>query len=179
VLAQLGAEAGPDVGGRMQTVGHPPAPGVITRLSSIATSCKMRWHGGRLHNRPVEIVSHNATDYPGEGHDLHGCPARHEASEEPGTGQIQYTLQARKDVATRWRARSDILIEIRWYSAHKGVPGNEKADELAKLAAKEPDARGVEWVEYPNRMEARAMPLPRSFPPLKLGISEKKWAVTR
>jgi len=67
------------------------------------------------------------------------------ASEEPGPGQM-YALQARKHIAVLRRARPDITIEIRWRPAHKGVPGNEKADEWAKLAAEEPDARGVEWL---------------------------------
>jgi len=54
---------------------------------------------------------------------------------------------------------------------HKSVPGNEKADEWAKLAAEEPDARGVEWLGYSDRTEARAMPLPRSLAHLKREIS--------
>jgi hypothetical protein len=80
------------------------------------------------------------------------------ASEEPGPGQMLR------------RARSDITIEIRWCPAHKGVPGNEKADEWAKLAAEEPDAHGVEWLEG----GARLMLLPRSLARLKREISEKK-----
>jgi hypothetical protein len=59
------------------------------------------------------------------------------------------------------RIRPDITIEIRCCPAHKGVPGNEKADEWAKLAAGKPDARGVEA-------------LPRSLAHLKREISEKK-----
>ena len=79
------------------------------------------------------------------------------ASEEPGPGQ-KYALQARKHIAVFWRARPDIITEIRWCPAYKGVAGNEKADEWAKLAAEEPDARKVEWLSYLNRAEARAMP---------------------
>ena len=73
------------------------------------------------------------------------------------------------------RARPDIAIKIRWCPAHKVVPGNEKADEWAKLAAEEPDARGVEWLGYSDRAGTRAMPLPRSLAHLKREISEKMW----
>ena len=83
---------------------------------------------------------------------------RRVASEEPGPGQV-YALQAREITAPR-RARPDITIEIRWFPAHKGVVGNEKSDEWAKLAAEEPDARGVEWLGYSDRAGARAVPLP-------------------
>ena len=38
--------------------------------------------------------------------------------------------------------------EDRVVPAHKGVPGSEKADEWAKLAAEKPDAHGVEWLGY-------------------------------
>jgi ribonuclease HI len=70
---------------------------------------------------------------------------------------------ARQHIATLRRARPDITIEIRWCPAHKGVSGNEKADEWAKLAAASPNARGVER-------------LPRSLAHLRREISEKKWA---
>jgi len=70
------------------------------------------------------------------------------ASEESGPDQM-YALQSRKNIAVLRRAGPGITIEIRWYPAHKvGVPGNEKTDEWAKLAAEEPDAREVEWLRY-------------------------------
>jgi ribonuclease HI len=67
------------------------------------------------------------------------------ASEKPGSGQL-YAIHARKHIAALRKARPDVTIDIRWCPAHKGVPGNEKADEWAKLAADEPDSRGVEWL---------------------------------
>jgi len=92
----------------------------------------------------------------------------------PGPGQ-QYAPQARKHIATLRRARPEI-VEIRWCPAQKGVAGNEKADEWAKIAAEEPDTRGVEWLSYLDQAGARAMPLPISLAHLKREISEKKWA---
>jgi len=86
---------------------------------------------------------------------------RRMVSEDPGPGQ-KYAILARQHIATLRRTRPDITIEIRWCPAHKGVTGNEKADEWAKLAAEKPDARGVEA-------------LPRSLAHLKREISERKW----
>jgi len=102
------------------------------------------------------------------------------ASDEPGPGQ-QYALQARKHIATLRKARLEITIEIRWCPAHKGIAGNEKADEWAKIAAEEPDTHGVEWLnyDYGSHAEVRAMPLPQSLANLKRDISEKKWVEAR
>ena len=58
-------------------------------------------------------------------------------------------------------------------------PATRKADEWAKIAAEEPDTRGVEWLSYSDRLEALPMPLPRSLANLKRDISEKKWAEAR
>jgi len=103
------------------------------------------------------------------------------ASDEPEPGQ-KSALEARKNITALRRAVPDIVIEIRWCPAHEGVEGNEKADEWAKLAAEEPDARGVEgleWFTYWDRPEERSMPLPRSLANIKREITEKKWAEAR
>jgi len=88
---------------------------------------------------------------------------RQMASDEPGPGQ-QYALQAWKHIATLHRARPGIVIEIRWWPAHKGVVGTEKADEWAKVAAEQAGGH---------------RPIPRSLASLKLEILEKKWAEVR
>jgi len=103
---------------------------------------------------------------------------RRMASDEPGPGQ-QYALEAREHIAALPRAKPGIIIEIRWCPAHKGVEGNEKADEWAKLAAEEPDTRGVEWISFSDRTEVCPMPLPRSLANIRREISEKKWTEAR
>jgi ribonuclease HI len=100
------------------------------------------------------------------------------ASEDPGPGQM-YAIRARKHIAALRKVRPDITIEIRWCPAHKGIPGNEKADERAKLAAEEPGSHGVEYRQYSDRYGRRPMPLPRSLAHLKREISEKKWSEAR
>jgi ribonuclease HI len=99
---------------------------------------------------------------------------RRMASEDPGPGQ-KYAILARQHIRALRRARPSITIEIRWCPAHKGVPGNEKADEWAKLAAEEPEARGVERLQR----GARPAPLPRSLAHIKREISTKKWDEAR
>jgi len=96
------------------------------------------------------------------------------ASEEPGPGQ-KYALQARKHIAVRGRAsspRSGGTRRTRESPATKG-------QRMGEVRAEEPDAREVEWLSYLNRVEAHAVPLPRSLAHLKRKISEKKWAETR
>jgi len=97
------------------------------------------------------------------------------SSDEPDPSQ-QYAQQARKHIAAQ---RPGIMIAIRWCPAHQGIAGNEMADEWAKIAAEEPDTRGVEWLNYSDRTAVRPMPLPRSLANLELEISEKKWAEAR
>ena len=103
---------------------------------------------------------------------------RRMASDDPGPGQ-KYALQARRHIATLRRSNPGITVENRWCPAHKGIEGNEKADEWAKIAAEEPDTRGVEWLSYSDRIDARPMPLPRSLGNLKREITDKKWAEAR
>jgi len=52
----------------------------------------------------------------------------------------------------------------------------KKADEWARIAAEEPETRGVEWLRYSDRAEARAMPPPRCLANIRRTVSEKKWA---
>ena len=82
----------------------------------------------------------------------------------------KYVLHARKHIAVLQKARPGMVIEIRWCPAQKEFSGNEKADERAKLAT-EPDARAVEWLNYSDRLGARAVPLPRPLAPLRREIS--------
>jgi len=63
--------------------------------------------------------------------------------DEPGPGQT-YAIRARRAIAILRKQEPAVEIEINWLSAHKGIPGNEVADEWAKLAASEPDDHGVE-----------------------------------
>jgi ribonuclease HI len=91
---------------------------------------------------------------------------------EPAHGQT-YAIQARRYIAALRKARPDITIAIRWCPAHEGIIGNEKTDEWAKVAAAEPDTRGVEWTRYTDRYGRRPMPPPRSLAHLKREVAEK------
>jgi ribonuclease HI len=155
-----------------------------SRLDSGATGCAVTWQNGQSWVGIKNHMGYNQEAYDAE------CAAlaraleeaakrqtvpervtiftdaqaaiRRIASEDPGPGQ-KYAILARRHITTLRRVRPDIAIEIRWCPAHKGVPGNEKADEWAKLAAEKPDARGVEL-------------LPRSLAHRKRKILEKQLA---
>jgi len=62
-----------------------------------------------------------------------GAAIRRMVSDEPGPGE-RHELEARKWVAHLGAAAPDLSIEIRWYPAHEGVAGNERADEEARQA---------------------------------------------
>jgi len=53
-------------------------------------------------------------------------------SDEPGPGQV---LALRTMNWTDASARKNILVEYRWVPAHKGIEGNEEADQQATKAA--------------------------------------------
>jgi len=96
-------------------------------------------------------------------------------SDDPGPGQ-RYAIAARKHIAELRRKEPGIRIEIRWCPSHCGVEGNEIADEWAKQAANEPDARGVEWhryIRYIGRCGRKSTPT-CSLAHIKR--SEAKWA---
>jgi len=98
------------------------------------------------------------------------------STEELGPGQ-KYAVEARQHITTLRRAVLDITIEIRWCPAYKGVEGNEKADEWARLAADEPDTQGVEGWTYSDQSEETL--LPKSLTNIRREISEKKWMKAR
>jgi len=63
-------------------------------------------------------------------------------------------LQARNHIATLRRARPGTTIEIQRCPAHKGVAGNEEADEWATIAAEEPlITRGILLVWYEQKLQ--------------------------
>jgi len=100
------------------------------------------------------------SDYPGPGRKYHGqkahCgPTAALRTKEPG-----------------------VCIEIRWCPSE----GNEIADEWAKQAADEPDAHGVEWLEFKTPhgiVRKRRFPLPMSLANLKRDFSERKCTEAR
>jgi hypothetical protein len=83
-----------------------------------------------------------------------------------------YAIKARRNIATLQRARPDIISRTGVAQRTKGFRGMRTPDERAKLAAEEPDAHGVEWLQA----GARPMLFRRSLAHLKREISEEKWA---
>jgi len=98
---------------------------------------------------------------------LDGNASENAATETPVPDRI-YTrvLMSRESLSTSSQthrappchARRCPVIEVRWCLAHKGVAGNEKADEWAKIGAEKPGTRGVEWPNFPVRTEVWGAP---------------------
>jgi len=101
------------------------------------------------------------------GHHFHGCPSRHLEDDlaRPRSGpKIRYRSRYRSQEGARHPHR------IRWCPSHHGIEGNEIADEWAEQAADEPDAHGVEWLDYKDPhgiARKRLFPLPRSLAQLQ------------
>jgi len=83
------------------------------------------------------------------------------ASDEPGPGQ-QYAL-----------ARPGITIEVRWCPAHKGIVGNEKADEWAKEAAAEQSSSEVLGPDPASKTRGRRAPSRSPSPSQAGGLGEE------
>jgi len=88
------------------------------------------------------------TNNPGTGHDFHGCPSCHQTDGIGGTWSQPAVCAPDEKVHCGGLDRASSL-RSRWCPVHKGVAGNEKANEWAKFAAEEPDAHaGVECLNY-------------------------------
>jgi len=74
-------------------------------------------------------------------------------NDEPGPGQT-HAIQARQAIEILRKQEPAVEIEILFCPAHKGIPGNEVADEWAKLAASEPDDHDVEWLTFADATRA-------------------------
>jgi len=111
------------------------------------------------------------------GHHFHGRPL------EDGLGRPRSGPKIRDRSYHRSpRQEPGIRIEIRWCPSHHGIEGNEIADERAKQATDEPDAHGVEWLDYkdpPGIVRKRLSPLPRSLANFKRNFAEKTWTEAR
>jgi hypothetical protein len=95
------------------------------------------------------------------------------ASEEPIPGQF-CAIQARIHIVALRRARPGMII-IEMCPA----PRESQETRWPTSGPDEPDAHGVEWLQYSDRTEVRPMPLPKSLAYLKREISEKKWVEAR
>ncbi|KAI5853747.1 hypothetical protein BZA05DRAFT_394570 [Tricharina praecox] len=92
--------------------------------------------------------------------------------DNPGPGQ----KWARQAVESRRKLGRETIVEVRWCPSHKGIPGNEKADEWAKHATERPGSRDIEWPRKTTYGGSRKGPEPRSLASLKMEATEKKWA---
>ena len=134
-----------------------------------------------IHNKILIQVRNQPHSFSSHAHSHHTTQFSLNILTPTPLSRAAIRSQARKHITTLHRARPGITIEIRWCPAYKGIAGNEKAGEWAKIAAAEPDTHEVEWLnyKYDDRSEVRAIPLPRSHANLKREISEKKWVEGR
>jgi len=98
-------------------------------------------------------------------------------SDEPGPGQKK-ALEARRHIATLRAKEPNVKVEIRWCPSHKGIDGNEIADEWAKLAADESDAHGVEWLSTtnPDGTVSESLPVPEVLRQRQARVLRKEMA---
>jgi len=121
----------------------PPAAQWCERTANPGWASKLTWATTRRPTTQSAGDSFEKTDDSGTSHDLHRRTGDHQADGLGGAWpDKKYALRVRKHIAVLRKARPDIIIEIRWCPAHKRVPGNEKANEWAKLVAEEPDTCG-------------------------------------
>ena len=93
-------------------------------------------------------------------------------SGDPGPGQ-RNAIAARKHIAELRRKEPEIRIAIRWCPSSCGSKAT-KADQWAKHAADEPEARGAEWHRYRDRCGRKSVPT-CSLAHIKRKCSEAKW----
>jgi len=98
------------------------------------------------------------------------------ASNELGPGQ-KYAILAREWIAKLKAKKPEVQVEIRWCPGHSGTAGNERADQLARQAAEDPEAPGAEWLGHGDRYGKQRMPLPITG--IKREVTEKKWEEAR
>jgi ribonuclease HI len=84
-------------------------------------------------------------------------------SDVPGPGQ-RYAIAIAQQAHDLWEQRR-VSVQFRWVPSHAGTAGNEKADEWAKMAAR--NERGSEQMPYEFSSTSLAH--------LKRGITERKW----
>jgi len=96
-------------------------------------------------------------------------------SDDPGPGQ-KYAIMVRKHTAALHAKEPGVC------PSHQDIEGNEIADEWAKQAADEPDARGVEWLDFKfphGIVRKRRFPLPRSLAKFKCDFSKEIYQSNR
>jgi len=75
-------------------------------------------------------------------------------SNAPGPGQ-RYAIAIAQQAHDLWKKRK-VSVQFRWVPSHVGTAGNEKADEWAKMAAR--NERGSEQLPYEFNSTSLAYP---------------------